>query len=136
MALLTRIASAGGDTTHLIKVPQISGDEYAGADLDVCAVCYKKASDGLWYMSNGTAVNEAARGFGFTARAVKAGNPVTIYRLGARLGYGSGMTIGTLLFVAATDGRLDTAATTGGLVAIAEVITPTDIQVIAMRVGA
>jgi hypothetical protein len=79
---------------------------------------------------------EAARCMGFTARAVKAGQPVTIYRVGARFGYGSGMTIGTQLFVAATKGRLDTAATTGGLVAVAEVITPTDIQVIAMRVGA
>lgn len=136
MALLTRIAQASGDTTHLIKVPQISGDEYAGEDLDPVAACYKKASDGLWYMSNGTAVNEAARCMGFTARAVKAGQPVTIYRNGARFGYGSGMAIGTLLFVAATPGRLDTAATTGGLVAVAEVITPTDIQVIAMRVGA
>jgi hypothetical protein len=132
MALLTRIAQASGDTTHLIKVPQISGDEYAGEDLDPVAACYKKASDGLWYMSDGTAVAEAARCMGFTARAVKAGQPVTIYRVG----YGSGMAIGTQLFVAATKGRLDTAATTGGLVPVAEVITPTDIQVIAMRVGA
>jgi hypothetical protein len=136
MALVTRIASASGDTTHLMKVPQISGDEYAGEDLDPVAACYKKASDGLWYMSNGTAVNEAARCMGFTARAVKLGQPVTIYRVGARFGYGSALAIGTQLFVAATAGRLDTAATTGGLVPIAEVITPTDIQVIAMRVGA
>lgn len=136
MALLARVASPSGDTTHLIKVPQISADEYAGADLDAGAVCYKKAADGLWYMSNGTAVNEAARGMGITPRAVKAGQAVTIYRIGARLGYGTGMTIGQLLFVAATDGRLDTAPTTGGLVAFAEVITPTDIQIIAMRVGA
>ncbi len=135
MALVTRVASPSGDTTHLIKVPQISGDEYAGADLDAVAACYKKASDGLWYMSDGTAVNEAARCMGFTARAVKSGQPVTICRLGARFRYGSGLAIGTQLFVAATAGRLDTAATTGGLVAVAEVITPTDIQVIAMRTG-
>lgn len=136
MALLTRVAQANGDTTHLQKVPQISGDEYAGEALDAVAACYKKASDGLWYMSNGTAVNEAARVMGFTARAVALGQPVTIYRVGARFRYGTGMTIGTLLFAAATAGRLDTAATTGGLVAVAEVITATDIQVIASRVGA
>lgn len=136
MALLARVASPSGDTTHLIKAPQISGDEYAGEDLDAVAACYKKASDGLWYMSNGTALTEPARCMGFTARAVKLGQPVTIYRIGARFGYGTAMAIGTQLFVAATAGRLDTAATTGGLVAIAEVITATDIQVIAMRVGA
>jgi hypothetical protein len=136
MALLARVASPSGDTTHLIKVPQISGDEYAGEDLDAVAACYKKAADGLWYMSNGTAVNEAARCMGFTPRAVKLGQAVTIYRLGARFGYGTGLTIGAFYYVAATAGRLDTAPTTGGLVAIAEAITPTDIQVIAMRVGA
>lgn len=136
MALLTRGANASGDTTHLIKVPQISGDEYAGEALDACAPCYKRASDGLWYMSNGTAADEAARCMGFTARAVAAGQPVTIYRLGARFGYGSGLTIGQRLYVGATAGRLDNAPTTGGLDPVAEVITPTDIQVIAMRTGA
>lgn len=136
MALLTRSSSASGDTTHLMKVPQISGDLYAGEALDPVAPCYIKASDGLVYMSNGTAVNEAARCMGFTPRAVAAGQPVTLYRLGARFGYGSSLTIGALYYVAATAGRLDTAPTTGGLVAIAEAISSTDIQVIAMRVGA
>lgn len=136
MALITRSSTASGDTTHLIKVPQISGDLYAGEALDPVAPCYIKASDGLVYMSNGTAVNEAARMMGFTPRAVAVGQPVTLYRIGARFGYGTGLTIGTLLFVGATAGRLDSAATTGGLVAVAEVITPTDIQVVAMRTGA
>lgn len=136
MALVTRSAQASGDTTHLIKIPQISGDEYAGEDLDQVSPLYKKAADGLWYMSNGTAVNEAARCMGFCNRAAKAGQPITVYRLGARFGYGSGLTIGAFFYVAGTAGRLDTAPTTGGLVAIAEVITPTDIQIIAMRVGA
>lgn len=136
MATLTRSSSASGDTTHLMKVPQISGDLYAGEALDPCAPCYRKASDGLVYMSNGTAVAEAARCMGFTARAVAAGQPVTLYRAGARFGYGTGLTIGALLYVSATAGRLDDAATTGGLVAVAEVISSTDIQVIQNRVGA
>jgi hypothetical protein len=135
MALITRSSTASGDTTHLMKVPQISGDLYAGEALDPCAPCYIKASDGLVYMSNGTAVNEAARMMGFTARAVAVGQPVTLYRIGARFGYGSALTIGALYFVAATAGRLDTAATTGGLVAVAEAISATDIQVIEMRTG-
>jgi hypothetical protein len=137
MALLARGTNAGrADTTHLMKVPQISGDVYAGEALDAGACVYRKASDGLVYMSNGTAVAEAARFMGIVVRAVAAGQPVTIYRQGARIQYGTGLTIGALYYVAATAGRLDTAATTGGLVAVAEAISSTDIQTIVMRAGA
>jgi hypothetical protein len=87
-------------------------------------------------MSNGTAVNEAARFMGMTARATAINEPVTLYRIGARFRYGTGLTIGAQYFVGATAGRLDSAATTGGLVAVAEAITATDIQVTLMRAGA
>jgi hypothetical protein len=130
MALVTRVAQASGDTTHLQKVPQISGNIYAGEALDVCAACYIKASDGLVYMSNGTAATEPATFFGVTPRAVAIGEPVTLYGIGARFRYGTALTIGAKYFVAATAGRLDTAATTGGLTPIARAITATDIQVI------
>lgn len=130
MALITRSSTASGDTTHLIKVPQISADVYAGEALDAVAPCYIKGSDGMVYMSNGTAANEAAKFDGFTARAVASGQPVTLYGIGARFGYGSGLTPGAPYFVAATAGRLDTAATIGGLVAIARAINATDIRVI------
>lgn len=130
MALITRSANASGDTTHLIKVPQISGDLYAGEALDPAAPCYIKASDGLVYMSNGAVANEAAKVDGFTARAVAAGQPVTLYGIGARFGYGSGLTPGANFYLGATAGRLDTAATTGGLVPIARAINATDLRVI------
>lgn len=134
MALLARSASAGGDTTHLIKVPQVSGDLYAGEALDACAMC-RIAADGLVYMSNGTANDALARFTGVTNRAVAIGQPVTLYRNGARFGYGTGLTPGAQYFVAATAGRLDTAATTGGLTSVAEAINTTDIQIICMRAG-
>lgn len=135
MALVTRVAQASGDTTHLQKVPQISGDLYAGEALDAVAAC-RVAADGLVYMSNGTANDANARFTGFTARAVALGQPVTLYRLGARFRYGTGLTPGAQFFVATTAGRLDTAATTGGLTAIAEAVNSTDIQVTLMRAGA
>lgn len=134
MALLTRSAAASGDTTHLQKVPQVSGDLYAGEALDAVAAC-RIAADGLVYMSNGTANDANARYNGFTARAVASGQPVTLYRLGARFRYGTGLTPGALYYVGATAGRLDTAATTGGLTAIAEAVNTTDIQVLVMRAG-
>ena len=129
MALVTRSASASGDASNLQVAPQISGDLYAGEALDAVAPCYIKASDGLVYMSNGTAANEAAKFDGFTARAVAAGQPVTLYGVGARFRYGSGLTIGKDLFVGATAGRLDDAATTGGVRSIARTINATDIRV-------
>jgi hypothetical protein len=112
-----------------MKVPQISGDLYAGEALTV-APCYIKASDGKVYQSNGTALNEAATFFGFTPAPARSGQPVTLYGIGARFRYGTGLTIGAKLFVSATAGASRHAATTGGTVAIARVITATDIQVI------
>lgn len=130
MALITRSSTASGDTTHLMKVPQISGDVYAGEALDAVAPCYIKAADGLVYMSNGTAANEAAKFDGFTARAVPVGQPVTLYGIGARFGYGSALTPGANLFIGAIAGRLDSAATIGGTLAIARAINSTDIRVL------
>lgn len=130
MADVTKVTTASGDVTHLQKVPQISGDLYAGEALGAVAACYIKASDGKVYQCNGTAANEAAKFDGFTARAVDVGQPVTLYGIGARFKYGSALTIGADLYISATPGALADAATTGGVTAIARVITATDIRVI------
>ncbi len=130
MALQTKDAAASMDTSTGMFAPQITGNLYAGEALAVAAPCYIKASDGKVYMSNGTAANEAATFFGFVARACAIGEPVTLFGVGARFRYGSGMTPGQKLFVAATPGALDTAATIGGLVAIARAVTATDITII------
>ncbi|HTG26106.1 MAG TPA: hypothetical protein VK681_39275 [Reyranella sp.] len=130
MALVTRVAQCSMDASQGMFAPSITGNLYAGEALDVGAACYIKAADGKVYMSNGTAANEAAKFDGFTARACAIGEPVTLFGIGARFRYGSGLTIGASYFVAATAGRLDTAATTGGLVAIARALSATDIRVI------
>ncbi len=129
MALVTRSAQASMDASTGLFARQTTGNLYAGEALDAVAACYIKSSDGKVYMSNGTAANEAAKFDGFTARTCAAGEPVTLFGIGARFRYGSGLTIGNDLFVATTAGRLDTAATTGGLRAVARVITSTDIRV-------
>lgn len=132
MALVALATSPGPgpDLSTVELAPQITG-LFAGEDLLVVAPCYIKTSDGLVYMSNGTASNEAAEFAGFTARATKNGQPVTLFSLGACFRYGafSGQA-GDLLFVAATAGRLDTAATTGGLVPIARILDTSRIQCI------
>ncbi len=129
MALVTRSASASMDASTGMYAPQITG-KLAGEDLDVVAPCYIKTTDGKVYMSNGTAANEAAEFAGFTPRAVKSGQPVTLFALGSRFRYAtfSGQA-GDKLYIGATAGRLDTAATTGDAVGVARVIDDTDIQV-------
>jgi len=129
MADVTRSANASPDARSLMIAPQMSGDLYAGEDLAACAPCYIKAADGKVYQSNGTAANEAATFFGFTARATKAGEPVTLYGRGVRMLYGSGLTIGAKYYVSANAGQIADAASTGGTVAIARAITSTDVMV-------
>jgi hypothetical protein len=74
--------------------------------------CYMK-SDGKIWRSNGTSANAAAKCDGFAAKAADSGQPVTIFR-GVTFAYGSGMTPGTRVYVSATAGAIDDAATTGG----------------------
>ena len=134
MALVTRATSASVDASTAMYAPQITG-LVAGEDLDVCAPCYIKTSDGKVYMSNGTANNEAAEFVGFCPRAVKSGQPVTLYGLGTRMRYGTGLTVGDVLYIGATAGRLDTGTTTGDTGGTAQVITATDIRVIRTKVA-
>ena len=129
MATLTRVAQASVDASTGMFARQTTGSLYAGEALSVCAPCYIKASDGKVYQSNGTAANEAAKFDGITPRACAIGEPVTLLGVGTRMRYGTGLVIGTDLFVSATAGRLDDVASVGGLRAIARVRTATDIQI-------
>lgn len=124
MATLTRSTTASMDTSTGELAPQFTGT--AGEDLDLVAPCYIKTSDGKIYMSNGTAATEPAEFVGFTPRAVKSGQPVTLFSLGARFKYGSSLSPGAKLYVSATAGRLDDAATTGGTVPVAIVLPPAE----------
>lgn len=130
MALITRASDASIDISTAMFAPQIA-DLEAGEDLDAAAPCYINSSDGKVYMTNGTAANEAAEFVGFTPRAAKAGQPVTLFGLGTRFRYGSGLTPGDKYYAATTAGRLDTVATIGGTTALARAVTSTDIVVIA-----
>lgn len=129
MALVTRSSKASIDASTAMYAPQLTGLE-AGEDLDIAAPCYIKSSDGKVYMCNAIAADEAAEFAGFTPRAVKSGQPVTLFGLGARFRYGTSLTPGDVYYMGATAGRLDTAATTGDSLGLALAITSTDIVVI------
>ena len=125
MALVTRSSNADLDATSAIqagnKIPRLPGDPLmAGEDLDAVAPCYIKSSDGKVYMANGTgnagAPDERGEVIGFTAAAVNQGEPVTLFRGNTVFKYSDdfsadGVSAGDRLYVAATAGRLDTAAT-------------------------
>ncbi len=129
MSLVTRAATASMDVSTGMLAPQLTG-LIAGEALDVVAPCYIKSSDGKVYMTNATSANEAAEVAGFTPRAVGIGQPVTLFGVGTRFGYGTGLTPGNILYAAATAGRLDTAGTTGDAFGVAQVVTSTDIVII------
>lgn len=126
MSLVPRSASAGPDASTAMYASQVP-DLVAGEDIDAGAPCYIKAADGKAYMSNGAAANAAAKVNGFALKGCYAGQPVTLAGPGVRFGYGSGLTPGAPLYLAATAGRLDTAATTGGTAPIAFAPNATDI---------
>lgn len=130
MATLTRSSSASMDASTGMFAVQITG-LVAGEALDAGAACYIKTSDGKVYMSNGTAATEPAEFVGFAPRAAAAGEPITLFSLGARFRYGTSLSPGAQLFVSATAGKLDDAATTGGGTPIAIVLNSTDILCVA-----
>lgn len=131
MALTPRSTKASIDTTSAIqsgnKVPLVPGmPKVAGEALDPAAPCYIKSSDGKVYMANGTADDEAAEVVGWTPKAYVAGEPVTLFRENSLFYYsddfsGDGVSPGDKLYVGATAGRLDKAATTGDASGVAVV---------------
>lgn len=133
MALVTVSAVAGLDASSGMYAPQISDGLVAGADIgsssQAITPCYIKASDGKVYPTDATAATEAARLAGFAARFAKTGEPVTLFGIGTKFEYATGLTPGALLYLAATAGRLDTAATVGDAVGVAQAITATLIRV-------
>lgn len=128
MSLVTKASDASIDTVSIQTAPQLSGLT-AGEALDILSLCCIK-SDGLVYMSNATAADADAKLDGITPRAYASGDTnVTLLGKGTKFRYAaSGLTPGALYFMGATDGRIDTAATTGDAVGVAKAISATDLR--------
>jgi hypothetical protein len=128
MAVISKSGTPSLTTLTPCPAHYIAGDLVAGEALGACDPCYIKNSDGKVYKSNGTAVAEAAEVHGWTTHAVAVGKQVTLVR-DVIFGYGSGLTPGAKLFVAATAGALDTVATTGGTKPVAVAVNDKEIEV-------
>lgn len=132
MALVVKSARASMDTSNALTALQLTGDLYAGENLDKAAICYINA-DGTVRMSNGAVANAAAVAFGITPKEYFLGEPVTLF-VDARFKYSEGeLTPGQALYVATTAGRLDNAATVGGTLVTARAISAHDIIVRCLR---
>lgn len=132
MATVTRATSPSMDANQANQVA--AGELYAGEELLAVAPCYIKASDGKVYLCDGAANNEAAKFHGFTPKRYLAGEPVTLFGAGSRFKFGTGMTPGATLFLAAADnytdpGNLQTTASTGDTKGTAFAVSATDIVV-------
>lgn len=128
MAAVTKATTVGMDASTGEYARHIAG-LLAGADIAAGAPCYINA-DGKVYEANGVALNAAAVVRGFAPKLYKAGEAVALYGTNARFRWGSGLTPGASLYLGATSGGLDTAATTGGTAPIAFAIDTTDIMVL------
>jgi hypothetical protein len=131
MALQAIDPNASVDASTASVAPQISG-LVAGEALFAGAIVQIKAADGKVYLANGTAADSNALIAGVVPRSAGIGQPVTIYGIGTRFRYSSGLTPNAKLFLGTTAGRADTAATTGDAVGVFRVINDTDVQVIRM----
>lgn len=133
MALVTRGSQVRLDGTSHLRSAQIPGGiTTAGEAIDAGAPCYIATADGLVYMSDGTAATEAAIAWGFAPKAYAVGDPITLVQSGSIFEYdeAGGMTGGDAFYVAATAGRLDDTATTGGTVVVARALNSKLIQVV------
>lgn len=131
MALQAIDANSSVDASTAAVAPQISG-LVAGEALFAGAIVRIAAADGKVYLANGTAADANAQIAGVVPRAAGIGQPVTVYGIGARFRYATGLTPGAKLYLGTTAGRADTAATTGDAVGVFRVLNDTDVQVIRM----
>jgi hypothetical protein len=125
MAEITRVtpslASHGPSTAYQVGSGLVAGEALVAGDC-----CYIK-SDGLVWKSDGSAADALAKADGMTPVAASVGEAVTIYR-NCDFHYAAGMTPGARLYVGATPGLLDTAATTGGTAPVGFVVSATRIR--------
>jgi len=117
-------------TAEHVTIARASVDIGAG---DACYLTGTMSADlPVAALATGAAANAAATVEGLAAAAAQAGEPVTLYRGGVHMHYGSGLTPGAGYFLSGTvPGGLDTVASTGGVVVIARAINASVIRVMA-----
>ena len=130
MAQITRIGTPSL-CSLLPNGADVLAGRIAGEDLSAFDAVHIKA-DGLVWKSTGAAANASAKVRGYAAKAVKAGQAITVYK-NVRVEYGSAMTPGTDVYLSATAGTLSDVPTTGGTAPIGFVVDATRVQLFESR---
>ncbi len=132
MALIARTDPSLEAVSAVIVPPIVA---IMAEDIDALAPCGLN-SDGEIVMSNATAADAPGQFLGVAARAGLAGQPGSLYGIGAQFQWSSAgaLTPGLPYFVGATDGTIDAVATTGDTLGSFVAITTKDLAVVRTRV--
>ena len=114
------------DAATAMYAGQISG-LVAGEDIAEGDFTKIRASDGRLIRTTGVAGEVVA---GMAPRTARTGEPLTIYGINTRAGYGTALTPGQALYLSATAGRLGDAAAVAGNPPVAVAVNATDILII------
>jgi hypothetical protein len=128
---ITKLSTAGVDGISANRCIVLS-ELFAGEALAKADACYIR-SDGLVYKAVSTH-QATLTGFadfdGFTDRAVKSGQPVSLFGHSAIFGYAAAMTPGQPLFVSSNAGLISDTKVAANDTPIAKAISLTDFKVI------
>jgi len=128
MTIVVKASNPSVDAVSARYSDSISG-KFAGEALLACDTIYIK-SDGLLWKADGTAATAPAAIKGLAARACAVGEAVTAWGPGTILRYADGtLTPGQTLYVGATAGLIDNAATTGDADGFAFAVNDSDIMI-------
>lgn len=130
------IAKVGSPSLSSIDYPACNkiSELKAGEALGAWDACYVKASDGLVYKATGAANTRPAHVDGYSMKAVSVGQAVTLSEGNCNVGYGSGLTPGTEVFLSgATAGGIADAASTGGLTRLGVILDDSRIRFFSVR---
>jgi hypothetical protein len=127
--LVAKSAKASFDASTGMVAPQITG-LIAGEAIASAVTPCRIHTDGKVYKASGAAADASARIAGFNTRGnIKAGQPVTLYGLGAVAKYSDGaLTPGAVLYLG-TGGILSSTASVGDTVGIAQAIDADNIRI-------
>lgn len=130
--LIVKSANASFDASTGMVAPQVS-HRILGEDIPSAVMPLQMKADGLLYRANGAAADSNARIFGWSTRAGKAGNTMTVYGEGAVAKYADETLVpGSLLFLgtqSATDATLSSGSSIGDLVGCAQAIDASNIRI-------
>lgn len=129
MAAVVFSSQASMDATTGMLCPQISGLLCGAAIANPCTPCYID-TDGTVKPCDGTAADKKAVFAGICPRKANVGEPVTLFGVGAVFKLADEtLTPGAVLYLSATAGSWDTAATTGDATGHAQAISASSARV-------